>query len=350
MPGIDPQSRLRRTSDDRRRSQQGDAVRLPCVGGDHLQHASPGHRRRRPAGQARGRQRPDRSRRHAAARSARDGRELEAQGSVRRGRRDDSRCRERPTVPRTRRSAPTRLKWSILSGTITFPTPSVLKLVGDCVQERAREQSRRRATGIRAHFDVGPELPRRRQPTYVEHRRRRVPRPRRLGARRRVHHRECRACRRAALTCQFPGFPGTVSWKIGFQVYRDAPVAADGAELSGAAEDACEASEAARHRRRAGTASTRSARTSSTTCSTRTRAASEKSTDPNSPDFHVPRGSSGIADLPGGDALVSLGLLGATSSAPTSCRRPRRCTSSATTSGVRHGGNLDRRRTASPTT
>ena len=41
--------------------------------------------------------------------------------------------------------------------------------------------------------------------------------------------------------CQFPGFPGTVSWKIGYQVYRDAPVGDDGPELSAAAMDACEA-------------------------------------------------------------------------------------------------------------
>ena len=33
-----------------------------------------------------------------------------------------------------------------------------------------------------------------------------------------------------------------------------------------------------------------------------------KSTDPASPDFHVPRSSSGISDLPGGDGMVTLGL------------------------------------------
>src|SRR6185437_7643034 len=32
--------------------------------------------------------------------------------------------------------------------------------------------------------------------------------------------------------CQFPGWPGTVSWKIGFQLYRDAPVHDDGRELT----------------------------------------------------------------------------------------------------------------------
>ena len=111
----------------------------------------------------------------------------------------------------------------------------------------------------------------------------------------------------AALTCQFPDFPGTVSWKIGFQVYRDAPVADTGAELSGAAEDACEALEIA------GTGSCRhrfdEIRKEYFHYVLYAHARGvEKSTDPNSPEFHVPRGSSGIADMPGGDALVSLGL------------------------------------------
>jgi hypothetical protein len=37
--------------------------------------------------------------------------------------------------------------------------------------------------------------------------------------------------------CQFPDYPGTVSWKIGFQLYRDAPVGPGGEELTPAEQD-----------------------------------------------------------------------------------------------------------------
>src|SRR4030095_2221297 len=48
---------------------------------------------------------------------------------------------------------------------------------------------------------------------------------------------------------QFPGYPGTVSWKIGYQILRDAPENEDGSAMSDAAMNACN-STAANCRRR----------------------------------------------------------------------------------------------------
>src|SRR5678815_3889074 len=39
-------------------------------------------------------------------------------------------------------------------------------------------------------------------------------------------------CTSAQASCQFPNYAGTVSWKLGFQVYRDFPVKDDGGELT----------------------------------------------------------------------------------------------------------------------
>src|SRR5262249_20725555 len=116
------------------------------------------------------------------------------------------------------------------------------------------------------------------------------------------------ACVSTAMhNCQFPDFPGTVSWKIGYQVYRDAPVAPNGGELRAVDENACETAE------RAGTGICRKRfdpiRMDYFRYVLYVHARGvEKSADPQSPNFHVPRGSSGIADLPGADAMVSLGF------------------------------------------
>src|SRR5262249_22026195 len=40
------------------------------------------------------------------------------------------------------------------------------------------------------------------------------------------------ACVSGPVTCQFPDFPGTISWKLGLQLYRDQPVDDDGHEIS----------------------------------------------------------------------------------------------------------------------
>jgi hypothetical protein len=54
--------------------------------------------------------------------------------------------------------------------------------------------------------------------------------------------------------CQFPSYPGTVGWKSGYQYYRDAPVEANGTEMSPAVEaaweDSCEKTGVCPSRRR----------------------------------------------------------------------------------------------------
>jgi len=137
-----------------------------------------------------------------------------------------------------------------------------------------------------------------------------------------------------SIGCHFPAFPGTVGWKFGFQHYRDQAVdGADGHELTSPQEAECyvdgtygEGTGTACRRRfdpiRAdlfhyflyahamgvpkgnpcldgsgqdvpypvsGTAS----------CGTSLT---------NNPDFHVPKSFSGVADFPGGGALITLGL------------------------------------------
>ena len=186
-----------------------------------------------------------------------------------------------------------------------LPTPAVLKLAGDAFKS-APVGNPDGTAGIRAHFDAGPAYHSVDATAYAstdadEYL---VPSILARGGESIV---ETACVPSATRTCQFPAFPGTVSWKIGFQLYRDAPVDADGAQLTPAGQDACEASKAA------GTGGCRqrfdSIRKDFFHYVLYAHARGiPKSTDPASPDFHVPRGSSGIGDLPGGDALVSLGF------------------------------------------
>ena len=115
-----------------------------------------------------------------------------------------------------------------------MPTPDMLKSIGDTFA----------AHGIVAHFDVGD---------IAAYRALGVNATSRLGLDRRLHvdwrptitscprrwpgagrsSRKSRALPRVlsrALACQFPGYSGTVSWKLGFQLYRDFPVRDDGTE------------------------------------------------------------------------------------------------------------------------
>jgi VCBS repeat-containing protein len=113
------------------------------------------------------------------------------------------------------------------------------------------------------------------------------------------------ACDRSVATCQFPDFPGTVGWKVGLQMYRDQPVGDNGEEISlNPADPSYFNWNAGTHRRRFDRnrfglfhyvlyAHARGA---------------AKSDSPADPDFHVPSSRSGVADLPGGSVLVTLGL------------------------------------------
>jgi hypothetical protein len=136
-----------------------------------------------------------------------------------------------------------------------------------------------------------------------------------------------RACDAENEVCRFPDYPGTVGWKFGFQVVRDFPVRDDGTELTPAQLTNSDElgyfdwNNGTRRRRfdlkrrdlfhyvlYAHTLWKRKSPLpclvdgqpapypeGSTTCTT------------DNPDFHVPSGTSGIADLPGGNAMVTLG-------------------------------------------
>jgi len=209
-----------------------------------------------------------------------------------------------------------------------LPTPEVLKLVGDAYL----------AHGITPHFDVGDVA------AYHS-----------LGA---IPHGDWVddytssdadsylvssdprggevvdeiTCDATVTTCQFPGFPGTVGWKFGLQLYRDWPVSDTGQELTDAQLDdwLVGVGSSTQHRQRFDPnrrglfhyllyAHYRGLPKSEFPCL-------DTSTDPdtptitgyangtcsgasiaNNPDYHVPSSSSGVADLPGGNAMVTLG-------------------------------------------
>jgi len=113
------------------------------------------------------------------------------------------------------------------------------------------------------------------------------------------------ACDRTIPRCQFPDFPGTVGWKFGLEAYRDQPVGDSGEEISLHPGDPNYVNwKTGKHRRRFD----------------RERfglfhyvlyahaRGNPKSDFPDNPDFHHPTTASGVADLPGGNVLVTLGL------------------------------------------
>jgi hypothetical protein len=207
-----------------------------------------------------------------------------------------------------------------------MPTPADIKMIGD----------RYLAHGIHAHVDVGDiatyHLP---NPTND---------PQKLGV---VQHADWvddytsteadnylvpsgarggefikeKACDPDNASCRFPAYPGVVGWKFGFQVLRDFPVDDDGGELT---VEQVTAPNFQLHRRRfdikrrdlfhyilyAHMLWKRKSPlpclenglpapypTNSTSCSAGN----------DNPDFHVPSGTSGIAELPGNNAMVTLG-------------------------------------------
>jgi len=143
------------------------------------------------------------------------------------------------------------------------------------------------------------------------------------------------ACDATQVTCQFPGFPGTVGWKFGLQTYRDWPVGDEGQELLTPAEiDAWLAGTGAHteHRQRFDPnrrglfhymlwAHYRGLPKSELPCLDTTvlpgtptitgwNAALRTCSGTNiaiNPEFHIPSSSSGVADLPGANLMVTLG-------------------------------------------
>jgi Bacterial Ig domain len=137
-----------------------------------------------------------------------------------------------------------------------------------------------------------------------------------------------RACNPLKDTCILQGYPGIVSWKVGLQLYRDSPVNdLTGAEfpVNNAGDMVVPGSWAGRRRfdrNRKGLfhyilyAHYRGKRASEKPClisgvpsdypPNKTNCTGQNVSD--NPDFYRPSSASGVADLPGGNALITLGF------------------------------------------
>ena len=178
---------------------------------------------------------------------ARDGRELEAQGSVRRARRDESGSRGRRTVRPARRYSADAAQVVDGAGHNHLPDAGGAEAGRRRVQERAGQQSRR--------IDGDPRPLRRRArritpwtPAYASTDADEYLVPLDSGARRRVDRRRRRAFRAPTLTCQFPAFPARSAGRSASSCIATRRSPRDGAELTPAEEDACEAVESRRDR------------------------------------------------------------------------------------------------------
>ena len=124
---------------------------------------------------------------------------------------------------------------------------------------------------------------------------------------------------RIPFPCQFPAYPGTVRWKFGLQALRDAPVGDDGEQLDSEADispgltgilvvrfDPVRRGLFHYLLNRPRARETEIGAVSSTAC--RGRMTKNPPVQHENPDFHVPSGVSGRAELPGGTLLVTMGL------------------------------------------
>jgi hypothetical protein len=209
-----------------------------------------------------------------------------------------------------------------------MPTPEVLALIGQAYWDR----------GIHAHFDVGdldtyktynngePVV----HPDWVDVYNSAaadlflIPSDTDLARGGEVV--DERSCNASNPNCVLPGYPGTVSWKVGMQIYRDAPVANDGAELLSNTPPGGWNGRRRFDRNRRGLfhyvlfAHYRGKRRSDLPCvntatepdtpipfpNGRTNCTGQNIAD--NPDFHRPSSASGVADLPGGNAMITLGF------------------------------------------
>lgn len=210
-----------------------------------------------------------------------------------------------------------------------MPSPAVLKAVGDALDAAPDP-----ADKVAVHFDVGPAL-------GLAYRAALGPGPDRYiivgeGLARggeRIHETACiEDTEPGTPPCRFPGFKGVVSWPAGFQFLALAPVAADGAELlDPAAAGWCESNIPTACRRRFDLdregvfhyllyAHARGVRKSNFPC-----LAAPDATGNREPvaypagttscgalaangEYLRPKSVSGVAELPGRYAMVSLGL------------------------------------------
>jgi hypothetical protein len=206
------------------------------------------------------------------------------------------------------------------SGHNHLPTPDVLTMLGDAYASH----------GVTPHFDVGdPTAYHNLGPGYAcstpvpggcADDQYLVPTAFARGGEQ-INEAACAAGDSTGVRCQFPEYPGTVGWKIGLQVYRDEPVGDSGEELTKAQIDAAWAN--GTHRRRFDLnrrdyfhyvllAHARGQSKSPFPCldanNSPTGYTNGVCSVADNPDFHVPISASGIADLPGGNVMITLGL------------------------------------------
>jgi hypothetical protein len=168
-----------------------------------------------------------------------------------------------------------------------MPSPGVLKLVGDAYA----------AGGVAVRFDVGdPDAYQAMfscaaNDTTCDARQYLVPAAHARGGE--------RVLERACTGCAFQHFPGTVGWPYGFQLYRDAPVDADGGELIGFDALRQAAPEQGQLRRRFDRS-----RHDFFHYALYAHARGKARRD----NANVPSSVSGVADLPGRNLLITLGL------------------------------------------
>jgi hypothetical protein len=176
------------------------------------------------------------------------------------------------------------------------PDPDALKMVADAFA-MAPVMNPDGSSGIKVHLDLGPDYPA--APHIISG-------PGARGGTRAGEPINETACTAPwdhdgdpstpLQPCQFPDFPGIEGWKNAYRFHRDQP-------LNYSSEQACVAA--------------------GSLCERRFDPNRKdffhygmfvhglgmpRSTDPSSLDFHIPRNVSGIADPPGGDLVVALGL------------------------------------------
>ena len=221
-----------------------------------------------------------------------------------------------------------------------MPPPEALKMVGDAYKKAPPLDPSNNTKGIRVHFDVGPAL----AATYASQIQALAQQAGEIvPSDAYIVQAQARggetiletACNPDAANCFFPDYRGTVGWRLGFELYRDAPVADSGEELTidGMPEwqeqaancgTAANPASCTQQRRRFDPerrplfhyllyAHARGKPKSSLPCLVNGVPAAYPSgtscaPNPDNPDLHVPSSTSGVADLPGGSGLITLGL------------------------------------------
>ncbi len=203
-----------------------------------------------------------------------------------------------------------------------LPMPAILKSVGDTYV----------ANGIHAHFDVGDTAAYYALPGYAcpngqpdcDATPYLVPSAYARGGEA-VQERAC--VPNGTVECQFPAYPGTIGWRMGLQLYQDSPVGDGGQELT--TDEILQTWGAGTHRRRFDRirddyfhylfyGHARGKARSPHPCldgngnevefnqTTPIHACVATYTD--NPLFHTPSSTSGVADLPGAVAMITLGM------------------------------------------